>query len=247
MRQRLGEEPIDNVVTSLGDKLRQLSTESVSARQTAHEFVRGVLRRAILNGELPGGTRLVQAELAAVLEVSTTPVREALRDLATEGLILFDPHRGAVVHELSGDELHEIYDIRMLLEPLAIRQAVSKVTEPLLEQLRRLHRKMLDEPHSAEWVDYNRIFHMAVFEMAASPRLVGIIRSLQDASVMYIGASLKHVPGLREEANEDHARILEGLERRDTEAVVAAITKHLAVSLRAFDETDNSNAGSTSD
>lgn len=230
---------MDNVVTGVTEKLRQISSESFAAtRQTAHEFVRGVLRRAILSGELAGGTRLVQAELAAVLEVSTTPVREALRDLATEGLIRFDPHRGAVVSELSGDELHEIYEIRMLLEPLAIRQAVPKVTDSLLAQLRRLHQKMLDEPHSAEWVDYNRVFHMSVFEMAASPRLVGIIRGLQDASVMYIGASLKHVEGLREQANEDHALILEALERRDTEAVVSAITKHLSVSLRAFDETE---------
>jgi DNA-binding GntR family transcriptional regulator len=229
---------MENVVTAVTEKLRQISSESFAAtRQTAHEFVRAVLRRAILSGELSGGTRLVQAELAAVLEVSTTPVREALRDLATEGLIRFDPHRGAVVSELSGDELHEIYEIRMLLEPLAIRQAVPKVTDALLGNLRRLHKKMLDEPHSAEWVDYNRVFHMSVFEMAASPRLVGIIRSLQDASVMYIGASLKHVDGLREQANEDHAQILEALERRDTEAVVSAITKHLAVSLRAFDET----------
>jgi DNA-binding GntR family transcriptional regulator len=234
---------MDNVVSGLADKLRQLSNESITAtRQTAHEFVRSVLRRAILNGDLPGGTRLVQAELAAVLDVSTTPVREALRDLATEGLILFDPHRGAVVQELSGEDLHEIYAIRMLLEPLAIRQAVPQVTDALLEQLRRLHKKMIAEPHSAEWVDFNRIFHMAVLETAASPRLVGIIRSLQDASVMYIGASLKHVPGLREEANEDHGRILDALEKRDPEAAVAAITKHLKVSLRAFDETHRSQS-----
>ncbi len=232
-----------SVVTGVTEQLLQISSEAFAAtRQTAHEFVRGVLRRAILNGELPGGTRLVQAELAGLLKVSTTPVREALRDLATEGLIRFDPHRGAVVSELSGEQLHEIYAIRMLLEPLAVRQAVPRVTDALIDQLRKLHQKMLDEPHSTEWVDYNRVFHMSVFETAASPRLVGIIRSLQDASVMYIGASLKHVDGLRQQANEDHALILDALERRDTEAVVSAITKHLAVSLRAFDEAESRSA-----
>jgi DNA-binding GntR family transcriptional regulator len=227
---------MDNALSSLSERLNTLGGEFNTNRQTAHELVRSVLRSAILNGELAGGTRLVQAELAAVLEVSTTPVREALRDLATEGLINFDPHRGAVVQELSGKELHEIYEIRLLLEPLAMRQAVPRITEPLLEQLRRLHKKMLDEPHSAEWVDYNRIFHMALIENAASPRLAAIIRSLQDASVMYIGTSLKHVPGLRDEANRDHAAILDALERRDTEAVIAATSKHLAVSIRAFDQ-----------
>jgi len=227
---------MDNALSSLSDRLRTLSGESLPNRQTAHEFVRSILRRAILNGELAGGTRLVQAELAAVLEVSTTPVREALRDLATEGLINFDPHRGAVVQELSGEELHEIYEIRLLLEPLALRQAVPKITESLLEQLRRLHKKMLDEPHSAEWVDYNRIFHMAVIEAAASPRLAAIIRGLQDASVMYIGASLKHVPGLRDDANRDHAAILDALERRDPDAAIAAVSTHLTVAIRAFDQ-----------
>ena len=97
-------------------------------RKTAHEFVREVLRRAILSGELTGSTRLVQAELAATLEVSTTPVREALRDLASEGLIRFDPHRGAVVEELSRDELNEVYAIRKVLEPLALTQALPNLT-----------------------------------------------------------------------------------------------------------------------
>lgn len=206
-----------------------------SSRQTAHEFVREMIRRAILNGELSSGSRLVQAELAATLEVSTTPVREALRDLASEGLVRFDPHRGAVVQELSGDELRDIYEIRLLLEPVAIRQAVPRITEALIERLRRLHQRMRDEPHSAEWVDFNRTFHMAVYESGSSQRLSSIIRGLQDASVMYIGASLAESPELREEANADHAVILDALERRDTEAAVAAIVHHLGVALKAFD------------
>lgn len=212
-----------------------LETDVGSPRQTAHEFARDVLRRAILNGDLTGGTRLVQAELAATLEVSTTPVREALRDLAAEGLVRFDPHRGAVVQELSAEELHEIYQIRRLLEPVAMRQVVPNMTEALLARLRKLHQRMLDEPHSAAWVDFNRAFHLAIYEAAASPRLAAIIRSLQDASVMYIGASLQLVPGLREEANHDHAAILDALERRDTGAAVEAILHHLTVSIGALE------------
>lgn len=206
-------------------------------RQTAHEYVRSVLRRAILKGELSGGTRLVQAELAAMLDVSTTPVREALRDLATEGLVQFDPHRGAIVTELSSEDVHDIYAIRMVLEPMAMREAVPNVSDALITRLRNLHESMMESPHSADWVDRNRVFHMAVYETAASPRLAAIIRNLQDASVMYIGASLKDKPSLREEANHDHADILAALEARDADAAVAALEEHLRTAIDAYDET----------
>jgi DNA-binding GntR family transcriptional regulator len=199
-------------------------------RKTAHEFVRDVLRRAILSGELTGSTRLVQAELAATLEVSTTPVREALRDLASEGLIRFDPHRGAVVEELSRDEVNEVYAIRKVLEPLALSQALPNLTDGHLDLLQRLHKKMIDEPQAAEWVDINRNFHMMIYE-SAGPRISSIIRGLLDASLMYIGASLKEVPNLREEANSDHSAILDALTRRDLEAATAAVVDHLDLSI----------------
>ena len=199
-------------------------------RKTAHEFVRDVLRRAILSGELTGSTRLVQAELAATLEVSTTPVREALRDLASEGLIRFDPHRGAVVEELSRDEVNEVYAIRKVLEPLALSQALPNLTDGHLDLLQRLHKKMIDEPQAAEWVDINRNFHMMIYE-SAGPRISSIIRGLLDASLMYIGASLKEVPNLREEANSDHSAILDALTRRDLKAATAAVVHHIDLSI----------------
>lgn len=217
------------------------ANEATATRQTAHEYARGVLRRAMLNGDLKSGTRLVQAELAATLGVSTTPVREALRDLAAEGLVQFDPHRGAIVSELSTEDVHDVYDIRMILEPVAMSQAVPKLTDDLLAQLRELHDSMLNEPHSAEWVDRNRSFHMAVYEAAASPRLTAIIRNLQDASVMYIGASLQGQPALRNAANHDHSAILEALEQRDVDKATVALKRHLRTSIDAFDKSQDSD------
>lgn len=218
------------------DEIDALAQATFSGnRQTAHEFVRNVLRRAILSGELKGGTRLVQADLASMLEVSTTPVREALRDLASEGLIRFDPHRGAVVQELSGDELREIYMIREILEPFALRLAVPKVTPELLDRLRELHEKMASEPHSADWVDANRNFHLAIYEAAGYPRLSALIKGLEDASVMYIGASLTDVEGLRETAVHDHGEILAALERGDSDAAVEAVLTHLGLAIKAFE------------
>ncbi len=208
------------------------------SRQTAHEYVREMLRRAILNGDLASGSRLVQAELAASLEVSTTPVREALRDLSVEGLVRFDPHRGAVVTELDREELREIYEIRELIEPHAMRMAVENMTEHLLVSLRKVHQRMIDDPHSATFVDLNRTFHMAIYEAGTSPRMLAILRSLEDAAVMYIGAALKKVPGVRETAIHDHGRILDALERRDAEAAVVALLQHLRLPIKAIEEAD---------
>ncbi|MPZ51205.1 MAG: FCD domain-containing protein [Acidimicrobiia bacterium] len=214
------------------------------ARQTAHEFVRGVLRTAILSGELAGGTRLVQAELASLLEVSTTPVREALRELASEGFVRFDPHRGAVVQELSGEEVSEIYAIREILEPVALKRAIPNLTDEVMERLRELHERMKEVPHSAEWVDLNRSFHMTIYEAAASPRLSAIIRSLEDSSVMYIGASLKEVPGLRDDAIHDHGEILDALERGDGDAAAEAVVNHLGLAVKAFETRSEQNSKS---
>lgn len=213
-----------------------LSELSGTTRQTAHEYVREVLRKNILNGDLPGGARLVQAELGATLDVSTTPVREALRDLASEGLVRFDPHRGAVVTELDLDDVKDIYEIRRILEPEAMRQSAPQVSEELLVQLRKLHQRMTDDAHSASFVDLNRTFHLAIFEAGTSSRMLSIIRSLGDAAQMYIGAALKNVSGLRDAAIHDHSAILAALEAGDTEAAVAAITDHLELPIKASEQ-----------
>jgi len=104
---------------------------------------------AILSGELPVGTQLVQAKLAAQLNASNTPVREALRDLASDQLIRFHPHRGAVVHELDMEEMREIYEIRKALEPLAIRLAAPLITRKQLIEASELRAHMDKETDRA--------------------------------------------------------------------------------------------------
>lgn len=204
-----------------------------NARRTTHELVLEMMRSQIIAGEFPAGSRLVQSDLALAMEVSTTPVREALRELASEGLVRFDPHRGAVVQELSPAEFEEIYDFRMVLEPMAIRRAIGRLTPQLLEQLERLHHLMKDEVDPGRWVQFNRDFHMKIYEIGVSPRIAGIIRSLQDASVMYVGLALG-APGLLQEANQGHGSILRALLADDPDAAAEATLSHLRSSMEAF-------------
>ena len=207
----------------------QLSPAPSASRQTAHEFVRETIRQAILSGDIPSGTRLVQADLAEQLEVSTTPVREALRDLASEGLIQFDAHRGGIVHEISNEELQEVYDLRMLLEVEAMRLAAAKITPDQLAQARAIHERMLSDPWSAAWVTLNRDFHLTIYAAAQSPRLLAILKGLLDASVMYVSAASMQKPALRERANKDHAAILDALEAHDVEKAAEHIAAHMNI------------------
>lgn len=206
---------------------------TVSGRgQTAHVYVRETIRMAILNGQLPGGTRLVQSDLAAQLEVSTTPVREALRDLASEGLIRIDPHHGGVVAELDEDDLREVYQIRQRIEPFALEVAMPFLTEEILDRAQELHDEMSAAPHSAAWVQLNRDFHMTIYEASNQHRLVAMVRSLQDASVMAVSARIQRLPTVREVANREHGELIVALRARDIVTAKSVIMHHVTLSIR---------------
>ena len=207
-------------------------TTAIGRGQTAHLYVRESLRLAILNGQLPGGSRLVQSDLAKQLDVSTTPVREALRDLAAESLIHIDPHRGAVVSELDHGDLVEVYQIRRRLERLALELALPLVSDEALNHAQELHQTMSAAPQSAAWVQLNREFHMTIFEASKLTRLISLIRTLQNASVTAISARLQRGPNLRETANTEHGQLLDAVRRRDLDEAVAVLLYHLSLSIR---------------
>lgn len=200
---------------------------SPGERRTAHELVRDTIRRAILTGQISGGERLVQADLAKQLEVSTTPVREALRDLSAEGLIQLDAHRGAIVRSLSKDEVEEIYWLRQLLEPEMMARAVENITEEQIAQAESIQKQADREKDPAAWVELNKAFHRVFNEACKSPRLAAIVDNLQDSGTPYVVASL--VAGSRspKEANLQHREILKAVKARDVEAARKLMLEHV--------------------
>jgi DNA-binding GntR family transcriptional regulator len=204
-------------------------------RQTAYGVVLGALREAILQGSLPGGTRLVQAELAGHFGVSNTPVREALRQLATEGLVQFDSYRGAVVLAPTADEVVEVYELLVLLEPLIVRKAAERITPEQIAQLKELHEAMCATNEVTEWVPLNRAFHATIHEAAGSARLAGIIGSLMDASTVQVASLLSSGVADLARSNADHDRILKALSRGNVDRAVEAMLKHLRETLKAVE------------
>lgn len=201
------------------------------ARRTAQELVRDTVRRAILNGEIRGGTRLVQAELAAKLDVSTTPVREALRSLAAEGLVRLDSHRGAVVRSFTRDEVMEIFELRAVLEPIVLQRAIPRVTSEQIQAAAEIEAEMSQELDPARWAQLNHMFHGVFMSAAQSERLRQMVESLQDSFSAYIVSAMMIDDSRRSQANDQHRALLRAVRARNEESATAAMVAHMKLTL----------------
>ena len=204
-------------------------------RRTAHEFVRESLRRAILRGDLSGGSRLIQGELATALDVSTTPVREALRDLASEGLITLDSHRGGIVRELNWDDMEEIHLVRQALDPLALRLACERITDDQLDEAERLCQRMAKEKDLGDWVELNIRFHFIFEEATGVARLIGILKGLEQSSAVYVAQAQRWHPEIRRRANEQHRALIDACRDRDAPTAIEAMSGHAAMPIEMTD------------
>jgi DNA-binding GntR family transcriptional regulator len=210
--------------------------DSSSRSTTVHSYVLGELRSAILGGTLAGGTRLRQAELAAQLNVSITPVREALRDLATEGLVEFDPHRGSRVRSFDLAEVQELYQLRMLLEPVMVRRVMAGVTTEQLDRADALRQRMEVTENLSTWSELNRDFHAIFSEGDKNSRLAQILSGLRDSASAYVALSLANSPDRIEESNVEHALLVRLYRQSDVEGVVELTVQHLRTTIATIED-----------
>jgi DNA-binding GntR family transcriptional regulator len=204
-------------------------------RRTAHEHVLEQLRGAILGGALAPGTPLVLSELSTQLGVSRTPIREAIRDLAAEGLVDFDSYRSSIVHAPTLAEAQEVYGLRLVLEPLAVRRAMERISDEHIARARTLHNAMLRTSELGGWVQLNRDFHATLLEPADSPRLLAIITSLRNAAAIQVSLSIQAQDSQLDDANAQHGRILEAYARRNADLAVELTCAHLRSTLEIIE------------
>ena len=200
---------------------------------TAREFVRDQLRRQILSGEMPGGARLVQTQVATDFSVSTTPVREALLDLASEGLVRFDPHRGAVVSQPDIEELWETFELRRVLEPMVMTLAVPKITAAIADRLDQLCERMEATTDSMEWVPLNREFHGVFMEVCRSPRLASFVGVLHDSAMSFLTTAMRFRPEMREHGNTDHRIMANAARAGDIDTATRCAGDHMNITMTA--------------
>ncbi|MEO6821845.1 MAG: GntR family transcriptional regulator [Candidatus Nanopelagicales bacterium] len=195
---------------------------------TAQEAVLAQVRRELVAGALRPGEQVRQEQLAERYGVSRVPLREALKILEGEGQVVYHPHRGYFVAELSVADLIEVYRLRELLEAEAIRAAVPRLTEGSLAGLRAAHAAVIRANRSREVAaitDANRRFHFALFELSGRPRLVRMLSQLWDSTDVYRTGYFGQ-PVNRRRVDAEHEQQLAALARRDTEAVVRLQAEH---------------------
>lgn len=195
--------------------------------QTRQEIVADRLRDAILRGYLRPGQRLDQNEIAVMLKVSRSPIREALRTLAAEGLVEVIAHHGAIVAELSPDELEEILAIRSVLEGMAARLAVPKMDAERIKTLESIL-KELDQTNDLDrWIELNNLFHHTIYQPANRPRLLALIQNLRNTITPYMRQYIASSEHIREVA-ASHQLIFEACAKRDPLLVEQETQKHVA-------------------
>jgi DNA-binding GntR family transcriptional regulator len=189
------------------------------------------IKHAILAGELTPGRPLVETDLAEMLGVSKTPVREALKTLAGAGLVTMSPYKGAAVRVVDGEQARHVYDARLLIEPEALRRAVAAGHDWAAA---RAALAAADSAHDqAERSLANRDFHRALYAGCGNPLLVRMLDDLRDATALIAVASWQHdppgsaVPSWEREAAE-HQAILAAAEGGDPGRAAGLLRAHIA-------------------
>lgn len=184
------------------------------------------LRTAIVQGRLSPGEALRQETLAAHFNVSHIPVREALRQLESEGWVQIEQHKGATVSALDAGEAREIYEMRAVLESLALRLAIPAHTARTLKAARSKLLAASRERDPTQYVRRNEEFHAALLAAAPRPHILAAIAQLHRRSERYL--RLKYLqPVLKHESDREHQQLLEACEQRDVRRATAVMSKHL--------------------
>ena len=185
------------------------------------------LRTTIVDGELAPGQRLVQDELARTLGVSREPVRQALRMLEAEGLVVHRPRRGVVVAPVAEQVVRDVYDVRAALDGLAARRSVGRLTAPRIDEARRIvraARRHLERGDVAGLLADDRAFHALILDASGNQ----VARDVLAAQWNRVGAVMRAVleSGYAHQAWQEHEAIIGAIAAGDAERAESLAREH---------------------
>jgi len=203
-------------------------TSKIIRKSLHHELI-PLLRDMILIGELRPGEKVNEQGLCVRFGVSRTPLREALKVLASEGLVILTPNRGAMIARISDKEIDELFPIIGALEALAGETACAVITAAQLHSLQEMHDKMVEHyshNRSVPYLKLNQKIHATLFEIAANAELTQLYNNLivRTHSARFVA---KKSPERWREAVEDHELMMQALARRDGSRLGQILREHL--------------------
>ncbi len=197
---------------------------------TLAQSVAAQIREQILNGEIEGGEPLRQEAIARKFDASIIPVREALRQLESEGLVELKSHRGAVATELTLDKAREWINLRRLIETDLISAAIDRITEEDLARaeqvLGRFDRALDRRIEIDQWSDYNFEFHSMLYAPAGRPETMKLLATLHKNCDRYIRLQLLDGDHI-ERAEAEHRELVELCRKRDKRAAKSLLHDHI--------------------
>ena len=195
-----------------------------------HDEVAAQLRQRIFSGELAPGVFLDEVALAGDMQISRTPLREALKVLTAEGLVRHEPRRGCFVNQVTAQDLDEIFPVIALLEGRCAREAATHATDADLAALQVLHDKLARHAKARRINDYYSVnfeIHEAIITLADNRWLAQVIGDLRKI-VKLARLQQLHAPGRLEQSLAEHLAVFAALKARDPEGAEAAMRTHLS-------------------
>jgi DNA-binding GntR family transcriptional regulator len=200
--------------------------------QTLREQIVSTLRESIIRGDLSPGQKITEPELAEKLGISRTPIREAFRQLESEGFLTVMPRRGAVVSSATRKEIEDFYELKSLLEGYASRIAARKISEKDIARLNRINDQLeaLAQKGDVEaFFKKNNEFHNAFISLCGNEKLLDIWSNLVRRFVKFRIQALS-VPGRLMDSVDQHRNIIDALSKKDGCLSECMVHKHSLVS-----------------
>lgn len=201
------------------------------------EVVADRIRNQIIAGELRPGSRLVETELATRFGTSRGPIREALRELEREGIIISPPRRGTIVGSMTKQDLEEVYSVREALELLALREASRKADDATLQAI-RLHLDRIDQAIAAgdttEVIRADLEFHRAILRAAGNSRLTAAWEQLSSPIALLVRIALSMDIGFVRGEGGHHQQVLQALIERNPDKAGAVLSRNFKQVIKAL-------------
>ena len=205
-------------------------TLNMNAYLPLRDVVFNTLREAILKGDLKPGERLMELQLASKLGVSRTPIREAIRKLELEGLVIMIPRKGAEVADITEKSLRDVLEVRKALEELAVQLACEKITQEELEELEKAgenFKKVLKRSKDiTEVAEADVRFHDVIYMATDNHKLIHLLNKLREQMYRYRVEYLKN-PDVHEQLTQEHEEIVYHIKRREKVEATAVTCQHI--------------------